>query len=252
MDMMYDALSDFARRNGLDFRDESLLRTALTHPSYLNEHPRAGWDPSGNQRLEWLGDAVLDFLLADHLYRALPRAPEGELTGLRASVVRGATLARFAAALGLGQAMFLGQGEADFGGRSRAPNLCAAFEALVGAIYLDRGLDAVWQFLLPLVERVIPAASSEFAMRDSSLYVKDAKSRLQELAQAATGITPRYRTVSAEGPDHARTFTVEVLIGETAVGSGQGANKQVAAQRAAEEALAHAEAWPPANKGNVG
>jgi len=246
MDRMHDVITDFARRNGLDFRDESLLRTALTHPSYLNEHPQSDWED--NERLEWLGDAVLDFLLADHLYGALPRAPEGELTGIRASLVRRATLARLATELGLGQAMLLGQGESEIGGRSSAANLCAAFEALVAAIHLDQGLDAVWRFVLPLMQRDIPASPGKSAMPESSLYVKDAKSRLQELAQARVGITPRYRTVHAEGPDHAKSFTVEVLIGETPVGRGEGASKQVAAQQAAEEALAQAHAWSTPDK----
>jgi ribonuclease-3 len=227
-----DPAAEFAETAGLTFNDLSLLRTALTHRSYLNEHPdREGDD---NERMEYLGDAVLDFVLADYLYRALPDAKEGVLTALRAEMVRRETLSRFAQQLNLGEALLMGRGEIDTGGRERAATQCAAFEALVGAIYLDQGLDATLDFVLPFVEAALPRAQEE-------VEGKDPKSRLQELAQGTLGVTPRYRTVRAEGPDHARTFTVEVSIGDMVCGEGQGPSKQLAAQQAAMEALTQME-----------
>jgi ribonuclease-3 len=186
--------------------------------------------------LEYLGDAVLDFILAEYLFQQLPHAAEGELTALRAALVRRETLAQFAQEMGLGRSMFMGHGEVETGGRERLAALCAAFEALVGALYLDQGLAKVGAMVLPLVERELAAARAEVAD-------KDPKSRLQELAQGALGLTPRYRTVRAEGPDHARLFTVEVMIGEAVSGVGVGPSKQLAAQRAAAAALAQTHAW---------
>jgi ribonuclease-3 len=218
----------WAAAAGLNFSDPLLLRAALTHRSYLNEHPDLDWED--NERLEFLGDAVLDFMLAEHLFLHLPHAPEGELTALRAALVRRETLARFAQGLRLGQVMFMGHGEAETGGRERPATLCAAFEAVVGALYLDAGWDAATQFVLPMVQEELPAARAEVAG-------KDPKSRLQELAQSILGVTPRYHTVHADGPDHAKVFTVEVAIGATIYGVGAGPSKQIAAQRAAAQAL---------------
>jgi len=233
-----DTVAAFAARNGLIFQDWSLLRVALTHRSYLNEHPDLDWED--NERLEYLGDAVLDFLLAEHLFLRFPAAPEGELTNLRAALVRRETLARFAQRLGVGQAMFMGHGEVETGGRARAATLCAAFEALIGALYLDQGLEAVGQFIAPLVERELAAAQLDVAD-------KDPKSRLQELAQGSLGVTPRYRTVAAAGPDHAKTFTVHVFIRDAVCGIGEGSSKQLAAQAAALDALARRDEWAQQN-----
>jgi len=238
MDDYMDWVERFATRNDLTFGDWTLLRTALTHGSYLNEHPALDWED--NERLEYLGDAVLDFVLADYLYTQFPHAPEGELTGLRAALVRRATLARFARALGLGEALFMGHGEVETGGRERAATLCAAFEALVGALYLDQGLEQVERLVMPLVAGELAEARAEVAD-------KDPKSHLQELAQGELGLTPRYRTIRAEGPDHAKTFTVVVYIGEAPCGEGEGPSKQMAAQRAALDALARQDAWSGGN-----
>jgi ribonuclease-3 len=224
----------FVARNGLVFQDPDLLRTALTHRSYLNEHPDLDWED--NERLEFLGDAVLDFLLAEHLYLRFPLAREGELTSLRAAFVRRNTLARFAEQLGIGESLLMGHGEADTGGRERAATLCATFEALVGALYLDQGIAEVADFVMPLVEAELSGARAQ-------VVDKDPKSHLQELAQGLLGVTPRYRTVKAEGPDHAKVFTIEVSIGDVVQGVGEGAGKQLAAQRAAADALAHQDAW---------
>ena len=219
-----------------EFRDPSLLARALTHRSYLNEHPEVALED--NERLEFLGDAVLDFVVGAWLYHRFPELREGRLTSLRAALVKTDTLAGFAVAIGLPAQLRLGKGETDSGGRARQSLLCNAFEATIGALYLDQGLDAVRAFLQKLlpdeVERVITEE------RD-----RDAKSILQEWSQARHGRTPRYHTVHAEGPDHARQFTVEVKIGEQVVGRGVGPSKQIAAQAAASDALARLDVmWP--------
>ncbi len=231
VDEMMDA---FAERNGLFFRDRALLRTALTHRSYLNEHADVDWED--NERLEYLGDAVLDFMLADYLYENFPNAPEGELTALRAALVRRETLSRLAVRLEVGPALLMGHGEVETGGRQRSATLCAAFEALVGALYLDQDLSAVSDWVLPMMQ-------AELAMARVEVADKDPKSRLQEMAQAALGVTPRYRTVAADGPDHAKTFRVSVAIGDVLCGEGEGPSKQVAAQNAALDALARVHEW---------
>ncbi len=228
------AIEAFAARWGLTFGDLGLLRMALTHRSYLNEHPELDWDD--NERLEYLGDAVLDLLLGEHLYLSFPQAREGELTALRAALVRRSTLARFAEELEIGEALFMGHGEIETGGRERAATLCGAFEAVVGAIYLDQGIGAAAALVMPLVEAELAAAQVEVSD-------KDPKSRLQELSQGALGVTPRYRTVNAEGPDHAKMFTVEVSIAGVVCGVGLGSAKQIAAQEAAIAALANRDAW---------
>ncbi|MBN1965805.1 MAG: ribonuclease III [Anaerolineae bacterium] len=217
---------------GIHFDDQSLLLRALTHRSYLNEHPEDSLDD--NERLEFLGDAVLDFVTGDWLYNRFPEMREGRLTRLRAALVRTETLADFARVCDLGHALRLGRGEDDSGGRERQANLCCSFEAVVGAIYLDQGLEAVRDFLRPLLEPALQAILSN----DMD---KDAKSRLQEWGQATLGLTPVYRTVGARGPDHDKEFTVEVLIGEQVFGRGIGRSKQTAAQEAAHQALASIE-----------
>jgi ribonuclease-3 len=218
------------------FHDLSLLARALTHRSYLNEHPEVALED--NERLEFLGDAVLDFVVGAWLYNRFPELREGRLTSLRAALVRTDTLAEFAVQAGLPAELRLGRGESESGGRARQSLLCNAFEAAIGALYIDQGLDAVSAFLQTLlpneVERVIADE------RD-----RDAKSVLQEWSQAKHGRTPRYHTVHAEGPDHARQFTVEVKIGEQVVGRGVGPSKQIAAQAAASDALARLDViWP--------
>ena len=218
------------------FRDTSLLARALTHRSYLNEHPEMALED--NERLEFLGDAVLDFVVGAWLYNRFPELPEGRLTSLRAALVNTETLAGFGLQSGLDEQLRLGKGEAESGGRARTSLLCNAFEALVGALYLDQGLEAVQVLLYQLLPDEVERVMAE--ERD-----RDAKSILQEWSQAKHGLTPRYRTVHAEGPDHARQFTVEVHIGEHVVGRGVGPSKQIAAQAAASEALARLDVmWP--------
>jgi ribonuclease-3 len=216
------------RNLGLVFIDKSLLHRALVHRSYLNEHP--SFPLEDNERLEFLGDAVLGFFAGEYLYHRCPELAEGPLTSLRSVLVRRETLALFAAQLDLGRHLQMGTGESAGGGRERPAVLCATFEALVGAIYLDQGLETVQRFLSPLIA---PVAARTLEEQSD----KDYKSRLQELAQSHLRHTPRYTTVTADGPDHAKRFTVEVSIGGEPYGQGTGRNKQQAAQQAAQAAL---------------
>ncbi len=222
------SLNQVEERLGLIFVDKSLLQRALTHRSYLNEHPDLCI--SDNERLEFLGDAVLDFVTGAHLYHRFPELDEGVLTSLRSALVRRETLARFAQDLDLGDHMLMGHGEDESGGRQRAATLCAVFEAVIGAVYLDQGLGAVEALVYPLIEPEVAGVLRERSDRD-------AKSLLQEYAQAHLRCTPRYSTVSEVGPDHAKEFTVEVRICGTVCGRGTGRNKQTAAQAAAAQAL---------------
>lgn len=215
------------------FHDPALLERALTHSSYANEH---GTDPlANNERLEFLGDAVLDFVAAAWLFEQFPDLDEGRLTSIRAALVRVATLAEFARQAGLPEILRLGKGEVDTGGRERANILGDAFEALVGALYIDQGADAARDFLVPFFARATPSILQANLDRD-------AKSRLQEWSQSTLGVTPRYRLVGAEGPDHAKIFTVAVWLGETVAATGSGTSKQQAEQLAAREALVAAAA----------
>jgi ribonuclease-3 len=213
---------------GIQFNDPSLLLRAFTHRSYLNENPDLALED--NQRLEFLGDAVLDFVTGAWLYHHFPEYQEGRLTSLRAALVRTPALAKFARQIGVGKYLRLGKGEDENGGRNRDANLCDAFEALIGALYLDNGLPAVERLLYPLLED-----ETEHVL--AAELDRDPKSRFQEWSQAERGITPHYRTMKITGPDHARTFAVAVFIGDEVYGEGLGSSKQAAAQAAAEIAL---------------
>ncbi|HMK09814.1 MAG TPA: ribonuclease III [Anaerolineales bacterium] len=220
-------MEDLARLAGVAFSDPALLQRALTHRSYINEHPSAVED---NERLEFLGDACLDMTSAAWLYQRFPELDEGELTRLRSSLVRTEQLAEFARELHLGEAVLLGKGEAASGGRERVALLCDVFEAFVGAIYLDGGHLAVERFMEGRFERAVTRA-----LDDGSLI--DPRSRLQIWAQAELNATPRYTTVASHGPDHAREFVVEVEVGEALRSRGAGRSKQEAAQDAAARLL---------------
>lgn len=200
----------------------------MTHRSYVNEHDED--DLSDNERLEFLGDAVLDFISGELLYRRFPNMPEGDLTRLRAALVRTESLAALAVKCRLGEALRMGRGEEKGGGRARPNNLCGGFEALIGALYLDQGLDVVKKFVAPqLLERL------EQVLAES--LDRDARSLLQEISQADYNLTPIYRLVDASGPEHEKEFTFEALIGEQVVGHGSGRSKQAASQAAAQDAL---------------
>ena len=205
------------------------MQEALTHSSFANENEDA--ELRHNQRLEFLGDAVLDLIVGHWLYERLPDAPEGELTTLRARIVRTESLAALASEIELGRYLRFGRGEEVSGGRDKPANLCAAYEALAGAIYLDQGLAAVERWFLPALER-------QALELEGAREAKDAKTELQELVQAKLHVTPHYELVSAAGPDHARTFVVRVLVNDACWGAGSGPSKQLAQQAAAREALA--------------
>jgi ribonuclease-3 len=213
---------------GHRFANQTYLRRAITHPSYINEHPEQ--NICDNQRLEFLGDATLDFVIGAWVFRTYPEFNEGRMTRLRAALVRTETLARFAKQVGIGKALRLGRGEEEAGGREREANLCDAFEAVVGALYLGGGLEAVEAFVEPLVA---PAAEETLVAKSD----QDAKSRLQEWSQAELGATPHYRIVAERGPDHAKEFEAEVLLHKDIRGRGSGHSKQAAEQAAAQKAL---------------
>ncbi|MBL8058429.1 MAG: ribonuclease III [Anaerolineales bacterium] len=210
-----------------EFKNASLLQRALTHRSYLNEHSEAFED---NERLEFLGDAVLDFLTAAFLYNRLPEMKEGRLTRLRAALVRTEQLAALAGQVGIGEMVRLGRGEEEGGGRQRRTLLCDTFEAVIGALYLDSGFEAVRLFIEPLFEPVL----DEILRAEMDA---DAKSRLQEIAQAEYGVTPHYVIVRNSGPDHDRVFTARVFVGDEPLGEGSGPSKRAAEQAAARAAL---------------
>lgn len=224
-------IDHFQERIGWRFRNLRLLLRALTHTSYVNEHPEDGVD---NQRLEFLGDAVLGLVVADWIFQHYPEFQEGEMTRLRAALVCERSLARLATEIEVGEVLRLGRGEVETGGRERPGILADAFEALMAALYLDGGLEQVHR----LVERLIgPAAEAVLSVEAD----RDAKSRFQEWAQGAVGITPRYRIVAELGPEHARRFVAEVLLGKKVAGRGEGPSKQVAEHAAAQDALQHLE-----------
>lgn len=218
---------DFANRLSLTFNDYLLLSRALTHRSYLNEHADALED---NERLEFLGDAVLDYVVGLWLYNHFPEMAEGDLTRLRAALVKTDQLARFGAEIGIGRALRLGRGEEENGGRTRKAMLCGAFEALVGAIVLDSGMEAATEFVSPFLE----IATDRILLNHDD---KDPKSLLQEIVQAGGEPAPNYRVVSETGPDHAKIFEVEVYANGNTLGSGTGSSKQEASMNAALDAL---------------
>lgn len=214
---------------GIKFKDKSLLEQALVHDSYVNENP--GIAATSNERLEFLGDAFLGLVVAEKLFHDFPEAREGQMTQLRASLVRRESLARMAQAIGLGDQLYLGKGEEASGGRSKVPNLAGAFEAVLGALYLDRGLgkarDCTLRLLGPELRRVASAGVEI-----------DFKSQLQEIIQARAQRPPTYVVVETSGPDHDRRFTVEVRLSRETLGRGSGRSKKVAESAAAEDALA--------------
>jgi ribonuclease-3 len=222
-----DIFKEFSRQHGLNFSNVYHLRRAMTHRSYLNEHPEVLED---NERLEFLGDAVLDFLVAAWLYHHFPDFHEGQLTRYRAALVGNDQLAEFSRRLDLGLIMRLGKGEHENGGRERSALLGSTFEALIGALYLDQGIQVVQVFVVPFLESII----DQIVVDGRDI---DAKSLLQEWAQAQGLGAPIYPTVDSYGPDHARIFIVEVVIGEQVYGRGEGRSKQAAAKAAAKAAL---------------
>ena len=226
-DLGIESPKDFASRNALPFNNFSLLSRALTHRSYLNEHNEALED---NERLEFLGDAVLDFVVGGWLYNRFPEMAEGALTRLRAALVKTEQLAIFGELIDIGKALRLGRGEEEGGGRKRKAMLCASFEALIGALYLDLGIAAVEKFTGPFLENAIPVILKNHQDHDP-------KSILQEWAQSQGYAIPNYRVIKEDGPDHAKTFTLEVHVNGEAIAEGGGQSKQDASKVAARKAI---------------
>ena len=220
-----DALTE---RLGLPVRDPDLLAQALVHSSWLHEHPDAA--RGHNERLEFLGDAVVSLAVSEALYVRHPADDEGILSARRAAIVSTPGLARLAARLDLGSFLLLGEGEAQRGGRVRPSLLASAFEALVGAIYLDLGWDVVREWI---VEQAELELSTEVALTS----LKSPKSRLQEHTQRTTGDRPLYRLLEAVGPDHEKQFRIEVEVEGRVLGVGEGSSRRIAETSAAAEAL---------------
>jgi ribonuclease-3 len=215
----------------INITDKNLLKNAFIHRSYLNEHPEEKLP--NNERLEFLGDSVLSFIVSEHLYNQYPLHPEGDLTNFRASLVNAKALSVIARELNLGEYLLLSRGEEASGGRTRQYLLANTFEALLGAIYLDKGIEIARKFVhnqvLPFLPNII----------ESKTY-KDFKSLLQEMSQEKKGSTPTYKVLTEVGPDHAKTFTMGVYLGDDLLSQGSGQSKQEAEQAAAKKAL---ESW---------
>jgi ribonuclease-3 len=232
-----------AKALGVTFNDPRVLHEAFVHRSYLNENPSEGLE--SNERLEFFGDAVLSYVVAERLFRDCPTCDEGMLTEWRGYLVKRDSLARFAQRLGVGRFLLLGRGEEAAGGRERSANLASLFEAVVGAIAIDNGLERARSFILD-------AIGSEIDLRGRPTPI-DPKSRLQERAQARWQRAPHYKTVHEEGPEHRKVFTVEVSVHGEVLGSGTGLSKQEAEREAARRALGRLEeeAQPPAAAGSA-
>lgn len=219
--------SSFEKRIGIAFKHQDLLVQAFTHRSYLNEDPTFRLDQ--NERLEFLGDAVLELIVTEYLYNTYPN-PEGELTNWRAALVNSTMLAKVATDLGMNEYLLLSKGEAKDVGRARQYILANAFEALIGALYLDRGYEKTRDFIRAHLLGELPH------IIEAHLY-KDPKSRFQEEAQDRVSVTPNYRVTREWGPDHAKHFLIGVFLGEEFVAEGEGPSKQLAEQEAARNAL---------------
>jgi len=214
---------------GISFNDPSLLEQALVHSSYINERP--AFAPTSNERLEFLGDAILGFIVAEELYQRFPQFSEGEMTKLRSALVCRDALSRIARAISLGNYLYLGRGEEVSGGRHKPANLVGALEAVIAAIFLDQGSTTTRDFVLRSLDKELNRVLSQGVEADY-------KSQLQELIQSRQQQTPTYNVIEAGGPDHDRTFTVEVRLGDTVLGRGVGKSKKVAEAEAARSALA--------------
>ena len=221
-------LDSLSQKIGVSLSDSALYEQAFTHRSYLNEHPEVAVH---NERLEFLGDAVVELIVTEFLYHQFPDKPEGELTSLRSALVRRNTLGQIGQTLGLDEYIRLSKGEAGSNGKAKAMILSNTVEAFIGALFLDQGLPAVKKFLdttlLPLIEKIL----------QEEQHV-DAKSKFQEVIQEKEGITPHYETQEVTGPDHDRRFVIGVYIGDKLIATGEGSSKREAEMNAAAKALA--------------
>ncbi len=219
---------DLEKRIGVVFKNKDLLKEALTHRSYLNEHPE--WELPHNERLEFLGDAVLELVVTEYLYNRFPDKPEGQLTMLRAALVNYQFLSKITAEFDLDGAMLMSRGERADNSKAREVILANAIESLIGAIYLDQGFEMAKNFIHRFVIEYLPQ------ILETKSY-KDAKSELQEIVQEKLRVTPSYKVLSEIGPAHKRTFKIGVYFGDKLVASGEGSSKQEAEIEAAREAL---------------
>jgi len=220
--------NELQRTLGVPFEQQELLTQALTHSSYANENP--GTAPSSNERLEFLGDAILGLIVAENLFEDFPTMAEGEMTRLRSILVKQDTLARVAETINLGSYLYLGKGEESSGGREKPAHLARALEALIAAVYLDHGYEVTDQFVLEILD-------VELANILYQGTIVDYKSQLQELLQAKAQQTPVYNLIETEGPDHDKKFTVEVKLGNEVLATGTGRSKKKAETEAARIAL---------------
>lgn len=220
--------SDFEKHTGIIFKDKNLLKQAFIHRSYINENPNTGM--THNERLEFLGDAVLELIVTDFLYRKYDNYTEGELTAVRSALVNAVIISDVALASGMNDYLLLSKGEMKDMGKARQYILANTYEAFIGAVYLDQGYDAVNEYvsksLLPKTEEIVK----------KKLW-RDAKSLVQEKAQEYVGVTPFYKVLSESGPDHDKCFNVGILFGPDLIAEGKGKSKQEAEQKAAEAAL---------------
>lgn len=218
----------FEDKVGIKFTNQELLKQAFTHRSFLNENPSKGLQH--NERLEFLGDAVLELVITEHLYKTYPDKNEGDMTSFRAALVNASMLSEVASDLDMGSFLLLSKGEAKDTGKARQYILANTIEAFVGAVYLDQGYDTskifLEKYLFPKLEKIL----------EEKTWI-DAKSMFQEKAQDFVGITPMYSVLKEEGPDHSKSFTVGVFLGEEMVAQGDGSSKQEAEQNAARQGL---------------
>ncbi len=221
-------LADFEKKVKITFKDKQLLKQAFTHRSYINENASTGL--SHNERLEFLGDAVLELVVTDFLYKKYPTYTEGELTALRSALVNAVIISEIALQIGMNDYLLLSRGEAKDNGKARQYILANTYEAYVGALYLDQGYEVtdkfVHKYLLPKTDEIV----------NKKLW-RDAKSLVQEKAQEFVSVTPAYKVISEAGPDHDKHFTVGIYFGKDLVAEGKGKSKQEAEQKAAENAL---------------
>lgn len=224
---MSDKLSELEQKIGFKFKNKDLLLTALTHRSYLNENPK--WHLDHNERMEFLGDAVLELVVTEYLYSNYPN-PEGEMTNWRAALVNAVMLSKIAGELDLNKYVLLSKGEAKDTGRARQYILANAMESLIGAMYIDGGYESSKRFIVEFILKEL------LDIIDNKLF-RDPKSLFQEIAQDRVGITPTYEVLKEWGPDHARNFQVGVFLEKEMIASGEGPSKQEAQQMAASEAL---------------
>ncbi len=220
-------LAEFQKLIGVTFKDASLIERAFIHRSYINEHPKLGLEH--NERLEFLGDAVLELVVTDYLYKNFPN-PEGELTNYRSALVKTESLSAVAAKLQAGDYLKLSRGEAKGNDRSRALISANCIEAIIGAIYLDQGFEAASKFIHAQIIVTLPEILEEGSYLDP-------KSRFQEIAQEKDGVTPQYKVISESGPDHDKIFEVGAYLGGRLLGKGKGSSKQAAQLVAAADAL---------------